>query len=158
VTHMLGSLLRGAAAGAAGTTALNAATYLDMVISGRSTSGTPEQTIEALSERVGVDIPGNGETRENRLQALGALGGLATGVGVGAVLGLGSALGWRPGLLGGSLVSGSLAMAGGNVPMARLGISDPRQWSANDWVSDVVPHLVFGLVTYATLTATDPRR
>jgi hypothetical protein len=49
-------------------------------------------------------------------------------------------------------------MLAGNLPMARMGISDPRQWSTKDWMSDVVPHLVFGLVTYATLVATDPHR
>ena len=44
----LGWVLRGAAAGAAGTTALNAVTYLDMTVRGRGTSSTPEQTVEAL--------------------------------------------------------------------------------------------------------------
>ena len=39
-----GWLLRGAAAGAAGSTALNAVTYLDMVVRGRGTSSTPERT------------------------------------------------------------------------------------------------------------------
>ncbi|MGI8900330.1 MAG: hypothetical protein ACR2HA_05280 [Nocardioides sp.] len=35
------SVLAGVAAGAAGTTALNAVTYLDMAIRGRGTSSTP---------------------------------------------------------------------------------------------------------------------
>jgi hypothetical protein len=40
----------GLVAGAAGTTALNAITYLDMAIRGRPASDTPERTIERLSE------------------------------------------------------------------------------------------------------------
>jgi hypothetical protein len=155
---MIGNLLRGAAAGAAGTAALNAATYLDMVIQGRAASSTPEQTIEAVSDRLGIAIPGEGETRDNRVQALGALGGLATGVAVGALLGVASSMGWRPGLLGGSLAASSMAIVGGNGPMAQMGITDPRQWSAKEWASDVIPHLVYGVVTYATLDATQRRR
>jgi hypothetical protein len=155
---MIGNLLRGAAAGAAGTAALNAATYLDMVIRGRGASSTPEQAIEAVSGRLGIDIPGEGETRDNRVQALGALGGLATGVAVGAFLGIASSMGWRPGLLGGSLTAGSMAMVGANGPMTRIGITDPRQWSAGEWASDVIPHLVYGVMTYATLDATQPPR
>jgi hypothetical protein len=39
--------------------------------------------------------------------------------------------------------------------MAVLGVSDPRTWSAADWISDVVPHLAYGVVTYVTLAALD---
>jgi hypothetical protein len=39
--------LLGAAAGAAGTTALNTVTYLDMAVRGRPTSSTPEDIVEA---------------------------------------------------------------------------------------------------------------
>ena len=28
--------------------------------------------------------------------------------------------------------------------MTALGITDPRQWSATDWASDVVPHVAYG--------------
>jgi hypothetical protein len=35
--------------------------------------------------------------------------------------------------------------------MTALGISDPRTWAAKDWVSDIVPHLAYGMVTAATL-------
>ena len=79
-----GWLLRGAAAGAAGTSALNAVTYLDMVVRGRGTSSTPEQTVELLAEKAHVQIPGDDEKRSNRVQGLGPLTGLAAGVGVGS--------------------------------------------------------------------------
>jgi hypothetical protein len=40
-------------------------------------------------------------------------------------------------------------MAGANGPMTALGITDPRRWSPAAWISDVVPHLAYGLVTAA---------
>jgi hypothetical protein len=40
-------------------------------------------------------------------------------------------------------------MAGSNVPMTALGVTDPRSWGAAGWISDVVPHLAYGLVTAA---------
>lgn len=54
--RMLKGLLRGAAAGAAGTTALNAVTYLDMAWRGRSSSTTPQQAVEELANRAGQPI------------------------------------------------------------------------------------------------------
>jgi len=66
--------LRGAAAGAAGTTALNAVTYLDMVLRGRGTSSTPEDTVEKLSDKIHVPVPGEGDERVNRVSGLGAHG------------------------------------------------------------------------------------
>lgn len=151
---MIRTLLAGAAAGAAGTTALNAATYLDMVARGRGTSSTPEDTIEVLAERAGVEVPGDGETRDNRVQGLGALSGIATGVAVGALMGGLRAVGFTPGRLTGSLLTAALAMAAADVPMTRLGTSNPREWSAPDWAADALPHLAYGVVTYATLAAT----
>jgi hypothetical protein len=29
--------------------------------------------------------------------------------------------------------------------MAAMGVSDPRKWSVSDWLSDLVPHLAYGL-------------
>jgi hypothetical protein len=147
----LGWVLRGAAAGAAGTTALNAVTYLDMTFRGRGTSSTPEQT----AEKVHVQIPGDEETRSNRVQGLGPLTGLAAGIGAGALAGLLRAAGFRPTLLVGTLQSTLAVLVGSNGPMTVLGITDPRTWSATDWVSDVVPHAAYGLVTHATLAALD---
>jgi hypothetical protein len=46
-------------------------------------------------------------------------------------------------------------MAATDGSMAALKISDPRTWSRTDWLSDLVPHLVYGTVTYATLQALD---
>jgi hypothetical protein len=150
-----GWVLRGAAAGAAGTTVLNTVTYLDMALRGRGTSDTPEQTVEALADKAHVDIPGEGDTQDNRLAGLGPLTGIAAGVGVGVLAGLARAAGFRPNAVVGGLVATVGALVGANGPMTALGISDPRTWSATDWASDVVPHLAYGFATHATLAALD---
>jgi hypothetical protein len=148
-------LLAGAAAGAAGTAALNAATFLDMTIRGRGTSSTPEQTVEAIEGRLPVTVPGEGEARDHRISGLGSLSGIVTGVGIGAVFGVLQRVGVRPPVPLGGLLVGGAAMAATDVSMAALGVSDPRKWSATDWLSDLVPHLVYGVVTYAVLRALD---
>jgi hypothetical protein len=144
-------LLAGAAAGAAGTTALNTVTYLDMALRGRPASSTPEQTVDTLAARAGVRIPGDDETRGNRLGGLGALTGLLAGVGVGAALGAARAIGWQPELFGSTVAAGTGALLVGNGPMTVLGVTDPRSWSRTDWVSDVVPHLAYGAVAAGVL-------
>ncbi|MGI8612813.1 MAG: hypothetical protein ACR2KL_02520 [Nocardioidaceae bacterium] len=154
---MIRHLIRGAAAGAAGTTALNAVSYLDMALRGRGTSSTPEDTVEKLAHSVGVEIPGDDDTRSNRLQGLGPLLGIVTGVGVGALAGAARGLGIAPSGPSGAVLTGGAAMVGANLPMAALGISDPRTWSAADWLADAVPHVAYGVVTYATLAALSGR-
>jgi hypothetical protein len=148
-----GWLLRGAAAGAAGTTALNAVTYLDMVARGRGSSSTPEQTVEKLAEKAHVPIPGDEETRQNRIQGLGPMTGLVAGVGVGMAVGLVRSLGFRSQpLVGTGLITAGVLVAA-NGPMTVLGITDPRTWSTADWLSDVVPHLAYAGVVKTTMDA-----
>jgi hypothetical protein len=151
----LGWVVRGAAAGAAGTTALNAVTYLDMAVRGRGSSSTPEQTVEKLAEKAHVAIPGDEETRQNRLQGLGPLTGIVAGIGVGILTGLARAAGFRsPPLAGTGLITAGVLVAA-NGPMTVLGITDPRTWSATDWASDVVPHMAYAAVVRATMDAFD---
>jgi hypothetical protein len=150
-------VLLGAAAGAAGTTALNMLTYIDMAARGRPSSSTPEKTVEKLSEVTHVPIPGDEDTRENRISGLGPLTGQLAGVGIGAALGLCRAAGWRPSLGVGTAVATVGAMAGTSGPMTVLGITDPRTWSAKSWVVDMVPHVAYGAVTAAVLERLDPR-
>jgi len=151
----VGWMLRGAAAGAAGTTALNAVTYLDMAARGRNSSSTPEDTVEKLAEIAHVTIPGAGETRRNRLQGLGALMGLAAGTGVGVLVGLVRAAGYRTATPVAALLTTAGVMVAANGPMTALGVTDPRAWSATDWISDVVPHLAYALVVTTTMEAFD---
>ena len=150
-----GGLLRGAAAGAAGTTALNAVGYLDMVYRARAASHTPEATIEALSHAVGVEVPGEGADKENRTAALGALTGIAAGVGMGALLGLARSAGWRPSTAVTYSAAAIGALIGTNAPMTVLKVTDPRTWSRTDWISDIVPHLAYAAVTAAVVERLD---
>jgi hypothetical protein len=144
-------LLIGAAAGAAGTTTLDAVTYLDMAIRGRPASTTPQRTVEALATLVHVTVPGTGDVLANRLTGLGALTGYTAGVGIGIVLGLAYALGWRPGLLGAWLAATLLALIATNAPMTMLGVTDPRTWGIVGWISDLIPHCGYGVVTALVL-------
>lgn len=150
-------LLIGLAAGAAGTTALNAVTYLDMTVRARPASSSPEDTAEKLADKLGVDIPGDDDARKNRLAGLGPLIGLFAGIGVGGALGVAGAFGFRPNLLVAGGLTGAAAMAGTDAPMAALGVTDPRAWAVKDWLSDAVPHLAYGLVTAAVAGALDRR-
>ncbi len=154
---MIRMLLLGAAAGAAGTTALNAATYLDMAVRGRPTSSTPEDTVEALAGVVHARVPGDDDTRPNRLTGLGALTGIAAGVGAGAAYGLARAAGWRPTILVGTIVTTLAVEVAGNGPMTALKVTDPRTWPASSWAADLGPHLAYGAVAATVMEALDPR-
>ncbi len=149
-------ILLGAAAGAAGTTALNAVTFLDMAVRGRPSSSTPQDTVEKLAERFHVPIPGDEGVHDNRVAGLGPLTGLAAGVGVGVLLGLAGSCGWRPGRAVSSIAAAVGALIGSNGPMTVLGVTDPRTWAIKDWVSDVIPHVAYGAVTAAVLRGLDP--
>ncbi|HEY0560984.1 MAG TPA: hypothetical protein VGD03_11905 [Frankiaceae bacterium] len=144
------ALAVGAAAGAAGTTALNAVAYLDMAVRGRPTSDTPERTVERLADELGVEIPGDPDTRSNRVAGLGPLTGIAAGVGVGIAGGLLAGRGRLPLPLA-AVVLGAAAMAASDGSMAALGVTDPRTWPASSWLADLVPHLAYGAVTAAVL-------
>jgi len=143
-------LLTGIAAGAAGTTALNAVTYLDMVTRARPASSTPEETVRKTEELANLSLSAEGpdsETAQNRRSGLGALLGIMAGLGTGALYGV-----LRPKLNGVPLaVLGTAAGLAANVgttgPMAVLGITDPREWPASSWLSDLVPHLAYGFAT-----------
>lgn len=148
----------GAAAGAAGTTALNAVTYLDMAVRGRPASHTPQNTVTKLASIAHVSIPGDVEARDNRVAALGPLTGLAAGIGVGALLGLARSAGWRPGVVASTVGATAGALVASNGPMTLLGVTDPRTWSVIDWMSDLVPHVAYGAVTAALVRELDRRQ
>lgn len=142
----------GIAAGAVGTTALNAVTFADMAVRARPASTTPDDTVEKAEQLTGATLSEKGPDSDeaaNRRSALGALMGIAAGLGTGALYGL-----VRPGLprvplpvLG--LGAGLVANVGTTGPMAALGVTDPRTWPADSWISDLVPHLAYGLATAA---------
>ncbi|TDB97514.1 hypothetical protein [Actinomadura sp. 7K534] len=142
------TLINGLIAGAAGTTALNATTYLDMAIRARGGSSTPEDTVQKLADGAHISLGEEEEKAENRKQGIGALMGYGTGIG--AALAYGAitrrrGASWPVGIL----TLGTLALLGSNVPMTALGITDPRAWSVAGWVSDIVPHMIYGAAAYA---------
>ena len=138
-----------------GTTALNAITYLDMAIRGRPASSVPDTAVRTIGGKLGFEVPGDRDAKQHRTTGLGALLGILTGVGMGGVYGAIRAAGWRPSLGRSAVAVGLAAMLGSDTPMVLLGISDAREWSAADWISDLAPHLAYGLVTAATAQALD---
>lgn len=149
---MTSTLARGLLAGAAGTALLTAATYADMALTGRAASRVPQETVAALLRRAGRPVPD-----EARLTALGALAGVATGLGVGVAASVLRTAGVRLPSVVGAPAIGALAMAATDASTAALGVSDPRSWTAADWTRDAVPHLAYGIGVRATLDASDRR-
>jgi len=146
----------GAAAGAAGTAALNAVTYADMLVRARPASDVPAKAAGGLADRLHIDplrTENEEPAAEQRRQAAGALLGYATGIGVGVAYALVRPWTGRTSRLGAGAVLGLAAMAAGDTPIFLTGASDPRQWSAADWLADLVPHLAYGLVAAATFDA-----
>jgi hypothetical protein len=149
-------ILAGATAGAAGTTALNAVTYLDMAVRARPASDTPQRAIDALASRAGYPVPGDEQTRQNRLAGLGSLAGIATGVGIGILAGLSSPLLQRLSAPVATAVIGAAAMGLTDGPLISLELTSPCMWSGADWLSDVIPHLAYGAAAYAVLNTVEP--
>src|SRR5437868_11918243 len=91
-SSMLYSILNGAAAAAAGTVALDVATYLDMVVRGRPASEVPAKTAERIATTAGIPLDAGisraqkPEDAKQQVQArtsgLGALMGYVVGMGV----------------------------------------------------------------------------
>ena len=137
-----GWALRGAAAGAAGTTALNVVAYLDMAVRG------PGPQFQTTAEHRGRNWRGHAAPVDPgrrltdgpaRVEGLGALTGLVAGVGVG---GLRAGPG-PPGFRSRRVLLTTLTV----LVSTRNGASDrrscasriPRPWSVVDWISDLVP-------------------
>ncbi len=155
---MLREMLIGAAAGAAGTTALNAVTYGDMLVRGRPASDAPSAAAARLAEMVGLDLSAeneapDGSTAQNRQSGLGALLGFAPGLGIGVAYGLVRPHLGKVSTLRAGAVLGLAAMIASDGPMVALGVTDPRQWDGQSWLSDIIPHLAYGLATVAAYEA-----
>jgi hypothetical protein len=149
---MMRRLAAGAVAGSAGTMALNVVTYLDMLVRARPASGVPSTTASRLADAAGIRL-GDGSTAGNRASALGGLLGNIAGLSVAVGYGLLRRFVRRPPLLPAAVALGAAAMAASDTPAARTGATDPRTWGASGWLSDIVPHLVYGLATVASYEA-----
>lgn len=155
---MLRQALKGLLAGAAGTVALDIASYADMALRGRSSSNAPSKMVSTMANKLhlplspqGVGV--EGQTAQNRESGLGALLGYINGLGTGVVYGL-----LRPQCkeaplpLTGTLI-GLTAMTASDVPLVMLKASNPKTWGVSGWLSDLIPHLIYGFVTAATYEA-----
>jgi len=151
---MLRAATLGAIAGATGNLSLEIVTYGDMLLRGRAASGVPAKLAGFLADNLGIEplaTAMTGEEADNRRSAAGALLGYALGVGLGAAYGLvrSSTTGRVATPLAG-LGVGLAAMTAADASYALSGASDPAEWTTADWISDLVPHVVYGLVTAAT--------
>lgn len=153
---MLRGATLGAIAGAAGDLTLEIVTYGDMLARGRGSSGVPAKMVGIVADDLGFEplaAATAGEEADNRRSGAGALAGYALGVGLGAACGLArAASGGRVSTPLAGVGVGLAAMAAADGSYALSGASDPREWSA-DWVSDVIPHVIYGLVTVAAYEA-----
>jgi len=135
-------VLRGVLAGAAGTAVLNAVTYADMSVRGRPSSELPSKMVDRFAEQLHAPKPG-----ANRRQGLGALLGYADGFGTGALFGM-----LRPRMRGVPWYVAAAALAAFTMTASEgtataMKQTDPAQWSAADWLADIVPRLMYGAVT-----------
>ncbi|MFD6970512.1 hypothetical protein [Streptomyces sp. NPDC059979] len=151
MTSVIRPLFHGAIAGLVGTSALNMAGYADIAVRGRPISDTPEITVRTIAAKLGIHIPGDEEIRENRISGLGPLTGYTVGMGMGAALALAQAAGWLPANASRYAVASLFALTATNAPIVLLGISDPRTWETADWISDIVPHVLFAVVTVGVI-------
>ncbi len=157
----MNAMLRGVVAGAVGTLALNIVTYGDMVWRGRGSSNTPAQLAGKLTDTLGIkltDAAGDkGKAQaENRKSGLGSLLGYGTGLGVGIAYGLFQSDMQHQSTLVRGLTVGLAAMAASDVPTVASGLSDPQTWGVSGWVEDLIPHIVYGLVTVIVADALLP--
>ncbi len=152
---MLRNVLIGTIAGAAGTVALDIAGYADMAIRGRSSSNAPAKLVEKLANMAHLPLStraagSNDQAVQNRESGLGAVLGYVNGLATGALYGLlRSQLEEVPVPLAGVVV-GLAAMAESDVPLIMLRVSDPKTWGFSGWFADIIPHLVYGMVTVLT--------
>lgn len=150
-------IVSGLVAGAAGTVALNVASYVDMLVRGRPASTLPAEVAGKLADEIGLPLDFSLEAGDDdddaedlgarREEALGALLGYANGLGLGVAYAIVRLILPRPPawLAGAGL--GSLAMVSSDYPATRLGLTDPTSWSGADWAADVLPHMAYGVVT-----------
>jgi hypothetical protein len=141
-------LVDGAIAGAVGSAALNIVSFLDMVTRARPASSTPEETARRLTGVAHVDL-GPEDRAANRRSGLGPLLGYGVGIAAGAAYGLLAGRRRPPTLLAVALLGGSV-MTLSDGSMAALGVTDPRRWRRVDWLSDIIPHLGYGMAAAAT--------
>lgn len=104
----------------------------------------PERVVGAFAAETGGRVPGRGAARGARRTALGALAGIANGLGVGELASAVRSYGVPLPAPVGAVVIGAAAMAATDVPVALLWAGDPRTRTAADWLAGAASHLASG--------------
>ncbi|HEX5493293.1 MAG TPA: hypothetical protein VFX70_01805 [Mycobacteriales bacterium] len=138
------ALLVSATAGAAGTAALDAVTYLDMLARGRPVSEIPATLATRITGALEMGL-GDQPQDANRARALGGLLGNLTALTVAVGYGLVRRVTRPRPTLAAGLVLGAAAMAASDTPIAMSGVSDLRRWGVAGWMADILPHAAYGL-------------
>jgi hypothetical protein len=150
--NVLSRTLFGALAGAAGTSVLDAVTYIDMGVRGRPPSELPDKMVRKLAEMAGCDELAKpaeelDDKTKNQRTGIGALLGYADGFGSGALYGM-----VRPYMRDVPWFWAGIGLAGLTMLMseglaAKLGQTDPSSWPISSWIEDIVPRCAYGWTT-----------
>lgn len=148
----IGRVAQGIAAGSAGIAALEIASYVDQYRRARPASDSPTRLGRALADRAGIDL-GEGDAATNRASALGPLFGYTDGLLLGVAA---AALSATPGRStpANALLLTAGAWLGSNGPLIALGLTDPREWTTEEWISDLIPHAAYGVTTAVAVALT----
>lgn len=158
MSRLLAGVVAGALAGAAGATALGAASQVSVLLGARPAGPDPKATADAVADVSGTDVPGDGADAPKRSDAAGQLAGLGVGVGLGAVAGVLRIHHVKVPKALSPIVLGLGAMTLSHTVATALHVTDPRSWTAARVASEAVPHLAYGLVATAALhRLLDPR-
>lgn len=152
------TIAAGAIAGAAGEIALNVVSYADMLVRARPASSMPGKVAERLAGGVGVDFAQPGERSDKasiRQEASGALLGYGMAIGMALAYAVARRAGLRLPVPVAGLLMGGGAMLIADSTATALGVTDPTEWGASGWISDIVPHAAYGLVAAATIELID---
>lgn len=146
-------LAAGALAGAAGTTAHNAVTYLHQALTGTASPSSPASDVPA---RTAGDADDAVVDSAKRPDAAGPLGGIGIGVGVGMLAGALRGVSTTPPQPVAALAVGGAAWAAALGASAATG--NARSTSATETVVEALSHLAHGAVTVIALHwMLDPR-
>ena len=144
----------GIVAGSVGTLALDIASYFDMISSGRAASETPSNLVAAMAKSFGYEsLTEDSDEAKNRRSALGAVLGYANGLTFGATHGLLHGI-FRhlPWPVEGVII-GLASTAATDMLYAKYEVADPTTYTPTVWAYDIGFHMIYGLITAATLRA-----
>lgn len=155
---MMRTLVGGAIAGAAGESALNVVTYVDMLLRARPASSLPAKVAGRMADAAGIEFSQPGERpdkAETRREASGALLGYGMAVGTAVAYAVLRRAGLRLPVPIAGLAMGGAAMAVSDTTATAMNLTEPGTWGVSGWLADIVPHAAYGIVAAATLELID---